>query len=70
VLQTRDFQLFQWVDMIEQMPPIHSPPIAVQAIPEVVVLRDRMNMIIDHLKWIEKLMCVRIVVIVYALLMK
>jgi hypothetical protein len=51
------------------MPPIHSPPIAVQAIPKVVVLRDRMNMIIDHLKWIEKLMCVRIVVIVYAVLM-
>jgi hypothetical protein len=24
----------------------------------VAVLRDEMNMIVDHLKWIEKLMCV------------
>jgi hypothetical protein len=24
----------------------------------VVVLRDRMNMIVDHLKWIEKIVCV------------
>jgi hypothetical protein len=43
---------------MEQMPPIHSPPIAVQAVPEVVVLRDRMDRIVDHPKWIEKLMCV------------
>jgi hypothetical protein len=47
--------------MMEQMPPIPVvplPPIAVQAIPEVAVLKDRMDMIVDHLKWIEKLACV------------
>jgi hypothetical protein len=47
---------------MEQIPLInhvvHSPPIAIQAVPEVVVLRDGMDMIFDHLKWIEKLVCV------------
>jgi hypothetical protein len=47
---------------MEQMSPInhivHSSPTVVQAIPKVVVLRDRMDKIIDHLKWIEKLVCV------------
>jgi hypothetical protein len=47
---------------MEQMPcinPIVSlPPIAIQVVPDVAVLRDRMDRIIDHLKWIEKLMCV------------
>jgi hypothetical protein len=28
------------------------------AVAKVVILRDKMNMIIDHLKWIQKLMCV------------
>jgi hypothetical protein len=47
---------------MEQMPPIPivpSPHTAIQVVPEVVVLRDRMDKIIDHLKWIEKLVCVR-----------
>jgi hypothetical protein len=38
---------------MEQMSPIHvvhSSPIAVQVVPEVAVLRDRMHRIIDHLK--------------------
>jgi hypothetical protein len=47
--------------MMVQMSPIFVVPlplVVLQAVPKVVILRDRMNMIIDHLKWNQKLMCV------------
>jgi hypothetical protein len=47
---------------MEQMPPINhivlSPPTTVQVVPEVAVLRDRREMIVDHLKRIKKIVCV------------
>jgi hypothetical protein len=47
---------------MEPMPPINpvapTPPAAIQVVPDVAVLRDRMGRIVDLLKCIEKLVCV------------
>jgi hypothetical protein len=58
------------MEQIPYIPAVSLPPTTIQDIPEVVVLRDSMNRIVDHLKWIEKLVCVCIVIVVYAVLMK
>jgi hypothetical protein len=45
---------------MEQMSPIPVVPSAhkdVQVVSKVVMLRDRMHMIVDHLNYIEKLLC-------------
>jgi hypothetical protein len=39
-------------------PIIPSPPTTIQVVLEVAVLRDRIDGIVDHLKLIEKLVCV------------
>jgi hypothetical protein len=46
---------------MEHMPHILAvslAPTAIQVVPKVTILRDRMNKIVYHLKWIEKLVCV------------
>jgi hypothetical protein len=51
------------------MPPIPivpSPPTTIQVVPEVVVLRDRMDKFVHHLKWIEKHLCVHSCCSVYS----
>jgi hypothetical protein len=60
--------------MMEQMPPIHLvvplPLIAVKVVPELAMPRDRVDRIVDHLKSIEKLVFVCIVVVAYVVVVK
>jgi hypothetical protein len=60
--------------MMEQMPPIHLvvplPLTAVKVVPELAMLRDRVDRIVDHLKSIEKLVFVCIVVVAYVVVVK
>jgi hypothetical protein len=66
VFQAGGCQFFQWEDMMEQMSPILIvpwPPITIQVVPEVDVLRDRMDNG-------SRRLCVCIVVVVYLILMK
>jgi hypothetical protein len=46
------------MEQVPSIPIVPSPPIVVQVVPRVVVIIDRMDRIVDHLKWIEKLVCV------------
>jgi hypothetical protein len=43
---------------------VPSPPIVVQVVPEVAVLRDRMDRMVDQLKCVEKLMCVCVCIVI------
>jgi hypothetical protein len=56
------------------MPPIHLvvplPLTAVKVVPELAMLRDRVDRIVDHLKSIEKLVFVCIVVVAYVVVVK
>jgi hypothetical protein len=70
VFQAGGCQFFQWEDMMEQISLVPAAPTAIQVVPEVAMLRDRMDKIVDHLKWIEKFVCVCIVGVLYAILMK
>jgi hypothetical protein len=59
---------------MEQMPPINpivpSPPTIVQVVPEVAVRRDRIDRIVSPKMDREACVCVCLVVVVYAVLMK
>jgi hypothetical protein len=50
------------------IPMVPSTPTTIQVFPEVTMLRDMMHLIIDRLKWIKKLVCLCIVVVVYPIL--
>jgi hypothetical protein len=46
------------MEQMPHIPTVPSPPKTIQVVPKVAVLRDRMDRIVDHLKCIEKLVCV------------
>jgi hypothetical protein len=46
------------MEHMPSIPTVPPTPTIVQVVPEVAMLRDRMDRIVDHLKWIKKFVCV------------
>jgi hypothetical protein len=46
------------MEKMSSIPAVPLLPTVVPSIPKVVMLRDRMDKIVYHLKWIEKILCV------------
>lgn len=71
-MQATGCQFFQWVDTINPALLRGNDGVAEgqEAQENGRVLEERMDRILDQLKWLEKLMCVCLVMLVYALFVK